>query len=316
MITVLKPGLLTTVQDQGRPGWRSSGMPLSGAMDRQACAFANLLAGNPPGAAALELTLAGPTLRFEVGAFAAIAGAGMQASLDGAPLEPWTAFHVPAGSMVAFGAAAAGCRSYLAVRGGVDVPTVLGSRSTYLRAAVGGFAGRALLPGDRVPIGASGARMPRPRRLPPSLVPGQGGEVVLRAMAGPQDDLFTAEGLATLWDARWRVTPRNDRMGYRLEGPGIVHAAGADIVSDALGPGAIQVPGDGQPIILAADAQTTGGYAKIAWVIGPDLGKLAQARAGASLRFQRCSDEEAVAALRQEREALEALAAQLAAEEA
>ncbi len=308
MITVVKAGLLATVQDLGRPGHRSSGMPLSGAMDRVALSVANLLAGNAPGAAAVELTLAGGTWRFDDDAVVALAGADLKGSLDGVPVAPWSSFQARAGSLLTFGAAATGVRAYLAVRGGVDVPVVLGSRSTYTRAGVGGLSGRALVSGDRLPVGEARGRAPAPRTLPPGRRPPCGGGATLRVLLGPQDDLFTAAGVATFLSGAYRVTPQNDRMGYRLEGPPIALLGGADIVTDALVPGAVQVPGSGQPIVMGADAQTTGGYAKIATVIGPDLRLLAQARSGDLLRFARVTQAAAVRAVREERDGLEALA--------
>lgn len=310
MIAVVRPGALTTVQDQGRPGHRASGMPVAGAVDRYAHAVANALCGNPPGAAALEMTLVGGAFRFERDAYVALSGADMRGELEGRPVRAWTAFPVQAGSSLSFGSAAAGCRAYLAVHGGIDVPPVLGSRSTYARARVGGFGGRALAAGDVVPVGGGAAALPAtPRVLPDGFVPRRGGEVRLRVLPGPQDDHFAPEGLATLFGSAYRVTGQNDRMGYRLEGPAVRHADGADIVSDALGPGAIQVPGSGMPIVLMADCQTVGGYAKIGWVIGPDLAALAQARDGDRVGFLRCGDAEAVGALRAERDALAAIAA-------
>jgi biotin-dependent carboxylase-like uncharacterized protein len=311
VISVLQPGLLTTVQDQGRPGHRAFGMPVAGAADRWSLAVANLLAGNPPGAAALELTLFGGTFRFALGGYAALAGADMQATLDGAPVAPWSAFPVAAGAVLALGAARAGVRAYLAVRGGVDVPPVLGSRSTYTRARVGGLSGRALAKGDLVPVGGGDGPELGPRRLPAELTPSHGGEVVLRAIPGPQEDRFHPHGVATLFSHPFRVTPQNDRMGFRLEGPPVRLLGAADIVTDALLPGAVQVPGNGQPIVMMVDCQTTGGYAKIATVIGPDLARLAQARSGESVRFARCTQEEAVEALRAEQRSLEAVAAQV-----
>jgi biotin-dependent carboxylase-like uncharacterized protein len=311
VISVLQPGLLTTVQDQGRPGHRAFGMPVAGAADRWSFAVANLLAGNPPGAAALELTLLGGTFRFALGGYAALAGADMQATLDGAPVAPWSAFPVAAGAVLALGAARAGVRAYLAVRGGVDVPPVLGSRSTYTRARVGGLSGRALAKGDLVPVGGGDGPEPGPRRLPAELTPSHGGEVVLRAIPGPQEDRFHPHGLATLFSHPYRVTPQNDRMGFRLEGPPVRLLGAADIVTDALLPGAVQVPGNGQPIVMMVDCQTTGGYAKIATVIGPDLARLAQARSGESVRFARCTQEEAVEALRAEQRSLAAVEAQV-----
>jgi biotin-dependent carboxylase-like uncharacterized protein len=312
VISVSSPGLLSTVQDAGRPGYRAFGMPVAGAMDLRAFAIANLLAGNPPGAAALEMTLLGGTFRFERDAYVAIAGADMRPKLEGAPVAGWSAFRVRAGSVLAFASAMEGCRTYLAVRGGIDVPLVLGSRSTYVRAGVGGLAGRALVRGDALPIGAAAAANPlRNRNVAFELVPRHHAESRLRVLLGPQDDRFSPEGVNTFLESRYTVTNRNDRMGYSLEGPLIRHAAGPDILSDGLLPGAVQVPGSGMPIVLTADCQTTGGYAKIASVIGPDLPKLAQARRGDAVRFVRCTMEEAVAACRGERARLQAIAARL-----
>jgi biotin-dependent carboxylase-like uncharacterized protein len=309
VIAVLKPGLLTTIQDQGRPGWRAFGMPVAGALDRRAWALANVLAGNSHGAAALEMTLAGGTFRFEREAFVAVGGAEMSGTLDGAPVETWSAFPVRAGSVLAFGAAVRGVRTYLAVHGGIDVPLVLGSRSTYVRAAVGGFAGRALAAGDLLPV-APGAPPPFPvRRLPPRLVPRAApGARRLRVLLGPQDDRFLRESVETFLRSDYTVTNRNDRMGYVLEGPAVRHVDRADIVSDGLLPGAVQVPGSGMPMVMMADCQTTGGYAKIAAVIGPDLPELAQARRGDMVRFEQCTLAEAVAAVRREQAMLRAAA--------
>ncbi len=311
MISVIAPGLLTTVQDEGRPGYRACGMPVSGALDPYAYAAANLLAGSPPGAAALEMTLLGGTFRFERNAFAAVTGADLGATLDGAAVAPWSSFPVRAGGVLACGSAASGCRAYLAVHGGIDVPPVLGSRSTYARAAVGGLAGRALAAGDVLPVG-TGPGAPRPRALSPRLAPRYGGEVRLRAVPGPQDDRFRPEGVATFFASAYKVTNRNDRMGYQLEGPAVLHAGGADIVSDALLPGAVQVPGNGLPIVMMADCQTVGGYAKIATVAAADLPALAQCRLGDVVRFERCSLDDAVEALRRERRRLDALAVAVA----
>lgn len=309
MITVMKAGLFTTVQDAGRWGYQAYGMPVAGAMDRYAYRMANILAGNPADAAALEMTMAGDTLRFETAAYVALCGADLGATLDGARVEPWTAFAVPAGSVLACGWAAAGCRAYLAVSGGVDVPTVLGSRSTYTRASVGGLEGRQLRAGDSLAVGPAAAATGMPLALPAEYRPDYGGEAVLRVLPGPQDDHFTAEGLATLYGGAYTVSDEADRMGYRLEGPQIKHSGKADIVSDALPQGAIQVPGHGMPIVMMADRQTTGGYTKIGTVIGPDLAKLAQAKPGDTVRFAACTDDEAVAALAAEGKSYENMAA-------
>jgi KipI family sensor histidine kinase inhibitor len=310
-IAVEQPGLLTTIQDQGRPGYRAFGMPAGGALDARAYALANLLAGNAPGAAAVEMTLRGATFRFERDAYVAVAGADMRAELDGACVETWSAFPVRAGGVLRFSGAAEGCRTYLAVQGGIDVPPVLGSRSTYARAGVGGLGGRPLARGDVLPVGSAPPRSATPRRLGARFVPRRGRGLSLRVLLGPQDDRFSREGVATLLGSAYSVTDRNDRMGYQLDGPAIRHARGPDIVSDGLLPGAVQVPGSGMPIVMMADCPTVGGYAKIAFVVAADLPDLAQARRGDTVRFARCTLREATAALRRERALLEAAAMSL-----
>ena len=302
MITVMQPGLLTTVQDQGRWGYQAYGVPVAGAMDRYACRAANILVGNAPEAAALEMTLMGGSFQFTEAVWVAICGADMEATLDGQPLKNWSAFLAPAGSELTFGFAVSGCRSYLAVRGGFEVPLVLGSRSTYTRGRIGGVAGRALRAGDVLQAVAleANAKTPQKRRLPQSCIPSYVGEVTLRVLLGPQDDFFTPQGLETFLGSAYLISDEADRMGYRLQGDKIEHKGKADIVSDALCFGAIQVPGHGMPIVMMADRQTTGGYAKIGTVIGPDLALLAQAKPGDTVRFAACSEEEAIEALRQE----------------
>jgi biotin-dependent carboxylase-like uncharacterized protein len=309
MISIVTAGLFTTVQDAGRWGFQAYGMPVAGAMDRYAYNLANILAGNRPGAAALEMTVTGDTLRFEKPAYIAVCGADMRPTLDGVPIAPWSALFVPAGGTVSFGYAVNGCRAYLAVRGGLDVPVVLGSRSTYTRAAVGGLEGRRLKAGDTLAVGAADLSDTRPLTLPDEFKPAAGGDITIRVLPGPQDGHFTAAGLETLFSSVYAITDEADRMGYRLDGPRVEHVGKADIVSDALPLGAVQVPGHGMPIIMMADRQTTGGYTKIGTVIGPDLAILAQAKPGDTVRLRRCDDEEAVAALRNERERCAAVAA-------
>jgi biotin-dependent carboxylase-like uncharacterized protein len=245
-----------------------------------------------------------------VDALVAITGADLQAKLDEVPIAPWSSVAVPAGSTLAFAGARGGVRGYLAVRGGVDVPQVLGSRSTYTRARVGGLQGRALAKGDvlrvgtvTTPSGPAGA----PRALPSSLVPTSGREVRLRVLLGPQDDLFPPESLQTFLGATFTISNRNDRMGYLLDGPTLRHARGADIVSDGIVPGSVQVPGSGIPIVMMADCATVGGYTKIATVISADLPRIAQAKAGDRVQFERCTYREAVAALRERVAWLEAV---------
>ena len=302
MCTVTHPGIMSSIQDRGRLGYRAFGMPVSGVMDRYAYTMANILAGNGRDEAVVEMTLRGGRFTFSSEAYVAVCGADMQAKLNGKKIRNWSGFYVPADSELAFGYALTGCRAYLAFSGGIVVPQVMGSRSTYLRAGLGGYHGRALQAGDVLEIARVESLPVRPNELARQAVPAYGNDLRLRVILGPQDDLFTEGAVATFLNSPYTISPRNDRMGYLLEGQALTHKGGPDIVSDALCPGAIQVPGSGMPIIMMADCQTTGGYAKIATVIGPDLAKLAQAKAGDRVSFVACSDAEAVAALIAEQE--------------
>lgn len=298
MITVMNSGLFSTIQDTGRWGYQAYGMPVAGAMDLFSCQVANLLVGNQPQAAVIEMTLSGGSFRFEQECYVAIAGSDMEATMNGVPVANWSAFCVPAGGELVFSYAVTGCRTYLAVYGGIDVPLVLGSRATYTRAGIGGLEGRTLKCGDILKAGRGVEKSAMPRILDEQYIPQYASEIKLRVLLGPQDNLFTAQGIQTFFSATYTISTDADRMGYRLEGPAVEHNAKADIVSDALCQGAIQVPGHGMPIIMMADRQTTGGYTKIGAVIGSDLALLAQARPGDTVRFIECTDEEAVAALR------------------
>lgn len=300
MFSVRKPGQLTTVQDLGRAGYRAFGMPVAGAMDRYAYTMSNILAGNETGTAVLEMTMVGGVFTFHSEAYLAVCGADMQGRLNGREIRNWSAFPVPPDSELSFGCASQGCRSYLAIFGGISAPLVLGSRSTYARAAIGGHDGRALKAGDVLETGSCGALPRGSKFLSPPTIPVYTSELNLRVIPGPQDDMFSESGLTTFFSSSYTVSARNDRMGYHLEGPRVQHKNGADIISDSLCQGAIQIPGSGLPIIMMADCQTTGGYAKIGTVIGPDLAKMAQAKLGDTINFAVCSDVEAVAALRAE----------------
>ncbi len=300
--TTINPGFYTTIQDEGRWGYQAYGMPVAGAMDRYAYRVANLLAGNQANAATIEMTMLGAAFKFDENQLVAIGGADMQAKLDGESVSNWSSFLAPKGSELRFGYAVSGCRAYLALRGGIQVPSVLGSRSTYTRAKVGGLQGRALQQGDSLDIGRDFGREVRPRVLAAAFIPRYAQQIGIRVLPGPQDDMFTTEATATFFRSEYTISDEADRMGYRLEGPKISHVGKADIVSDALPLGAIQIPAHGMPIIMMADRQTTGGYAKIGTVIGPDLTKLAQAKPGDKIRFQKITEPEAVEALRQERE--------------
>ncbi|MCE5228160.1 biotin-dependent carboxyltransferase family protein [bacterium] len=302
MITILSPGPMTTVQDEGRWGYQGFGMPPAGAMDRYAYRVANLLAGNRPGAAALEMTIGGATLRFDRPHVAAICGADMGARLNGKPVANWSSFSANSCDELRMNFAATGCRAYLAVQGGINVPAVLGSRSTCTRAGIGGHHGRQLRAGDSLPIGSEFDRDIRLQALCRSFIPEYRNPIEIRVLSGPQDDYFTPAGIETFYWKTFKISYDADRMGFRLDGPEIEHRGSPDIVSDALCTGSVQVPGHGRPIVLMADRQTAGGYPKIATVIGPDVSCLAQGRPGDRVRFVRCSEEEALGALRAERD--------------
>jgi len=290
-IEVLRPGLLTTVQDRGRIGYQKFGVPVSGAVDEVALRVGNILVGNPQGAAGLELTALGPQLRFLDGAVVALSGAEVEGDLDGRRVPWYQSFLVRAGQVLDLRTCARGLRAYLAMAGGIDVPSLLGSRSTCLVAGFGGFRGRALLAGDVLRVGAPPA-LPGDlcgRGVPEKWRPRDTSPATIRVVLGPQDGAFTAEGCRTFLESIYRVSPHADRMGSRLDGPLIAHRASADLISDWVPLGGIQVPGDGKPIILLADRQTTGGYPKIATVIGPDVPLAAQRRPGDLLRFRAVS---------------------------
>ena len=294
-LTVHDGGVLATLQDFGRFGWQRAGISASGAMDAVAMHIANRLAGNAPGVAVIEAAMTGLAFSADVPLRIALAGAEGAFTIAGAPAAPWRAHDVPAGAEVRIGAARTGLRFYLAVAGGFAVAPVMGSLSTHTRSALGGFHGRALAAGDRLPVVAPPVAGPC-LSLPAARRPDTGGPV--RVVMGPQDDAFTAAGLETFLAAVWRLSVRADRMGCELEGPAIGHRAGFNIVSDGIVNGSVQVPGHGRPVVLLADRQPTGGYPKIATVIGPDLAKLAQRRPGEEIRFRAVGADEAEAIAR------------------
>jgi biotin-dependent carboxylase-like uncharacterized protein len=298
VLEVLDPGLLTTVQDGGRRGWARYGIPPSGPMDTAAFAAANALMGNPPGTAGLEITLTGPVLRAWRDMLIAVCGAEFALQAGRLPVPTWHAVFVRAGYLIRFGERRRGARAYLAVSGGVATPPFLGSRATYLPGAFGGLAGRSLQRGDRIPLGPdpvrdiitrAGAAWPTHRR--PAYAPNPRVRVVL----GPQDAAFSPEAVNRFLTTPYEIASEADRMGIRLAGAEI-EAATPGIVSDGLVTGSIQVPPDGQPIVMMVDHQTTGGYPKIATVIRADLPLLAQALPGAQVAFTAISLEEALSA--------------------
>ena len=308
---VISPGPLTTVQDAGRTGYAARGFRTCGAADGYAMRIANLLAGNPQaaGAAVLEMTLQGGKYQFDGDAVFALAGADMPAALDGRPVPAYTPLLARAGQVLAIGAARSGLRGYLAVFGGVDTPPVLGSRSTDLKCRMGGLDGRALKAGDVLPIGAAPAMVEQRwqqicakganRPLGTARTPARpwrflGGRKLplFRAVPGPQTDAFTAVGQAAFVHGVYALTADCDRMACKLQGPQIETVDGSDIVSDGIVAGSVQVSANGQPIVMLADHQTTGGYAKIATVISADLSAMAPLRPGEKLYEELMLDSE------------------------
>ena len=294
-VSVIDSGLFTTVQDRGRWGHQSSGVPVGGAMDWVAHRTANALVGNDADAAALEGTLTGPKLRFEQHTTFAIAGADLGATLDGSWVPHSAPVSAPAASVLRFATKESGARVYIAFDGGIDVPRALGSRSTHVLSRMGGCDGRILLPGDRLGLGA--ARATRAPRAGGRAAFRPGGGAQLRVIPGPQDDYFQADALDLLQKTRFIVSPQSDRMGYRLRGASIPRVANREMISDAAFTGAIQVPASGEPILLMADRQTTGGYPQIAVVITADLPLAAQLAPGDWIEFRLCSRVEAISAL-------------------
>lgn len=288
-LVVVSPGIGATIQDGGRPGWQRFGVPVSGALDRVGLAAANIVVGNPPTAAAIECLYTGITLSVDAAPVRiAVAGAGCSieiASSSGAKRSAATCESVTLnpGDHMTVRRGPGSIAAYLAASGGIDVPLALGSRSTYLRAALGGVCGRRLEPGDRLQIGASPADAVSAEHALPGIDLSARDRV--RVVLGPQDDRFTARAVETLRSATYTVTSASDRMGLRLDGPRLEHTDGADILSDGIPPGAIQVPGSGLPIIMLADRQTTGGYTKIATVVSADLPLLGRIGPGARLGF-------------------------------
>jgi antagonist of KipI len=289
---VISPGSFTTVQDRGRYSFIDRGVPPSGALDLFALTVANHLVGNPAGAAALEITMMGPALEVLAEADVALTGAAMALTVNQEPAPGWQSIRVKGGDIVRIRQAKSGCRAYLSVTGGIDVPVVMGSRATCVKAKIGGFEGRPLRKGD-VLGRVQEESLAKPRKLPADFIPAYSQDVVLRAVAGPQDEAF-AHGLETFFKSVYEVTPEADRMGYRLQGPPVNHDAGfpQSIISEPTMPGNVQLPADGQPIILLVE-QTTGGYTKIATVISTDLSKIAQAVPGNRVRLLRVTLEEA-----------------------
>jgi len=293
-LTVVKAGMLTTVQDLGRRGYQGLGVPVAGPMDAYSHRLANQILGNDPMAAALEITIMGPELVADGDVTCAITGARIETTVDGLQVPFDEPFRVRSGSRLRCGQRMKGARMTLAVAGGFEVPPTLGSRATHLVSRMGPFGGRALRPGDVLPIGNT---TPGPRGGGVPLALPDGGAHV-RIVPAVHRDRFTDGAWGLLQQARFIVSPQSNRMGYRLDGPVLAHVQGADILSEGMPPGAIQVPASGQPILLLAERATTGGYATIANVISADLPIAGQLAPGEWIQFDVVTHAEALTALR------------------
>lgn len=309
-VRVLTGGLQTTVQDLGRSGHQSQGVPVGGAMDRTALRLANIVVGNDESDAALEASLIGPALVFDHETLISLAGGDLEATVDGLTVPVWHAIWVPAGATLRFGRPRVGCRAYVAVAGGIDVPPVFGSRSTYLRARFGGHEGRALKPGDVLPLGRPSAHAQRIARelrsdagkataarwsVTTLLRPRYSDEVAVRLVAGAHTGALSAASRDALGGATFRVSSSSDRMGYRLEGATLSLRQPMELLSEGVVFGTVQLPPGGSPIVLMADAQTTGGYPRVGEVASVDLPLVAQLKPGDRLRFRLVSLEDAQA---------------------
>jgi biotin-dependent carboxylase-like uncharacterized protein len=307
MLEILKPGLSTTVQDLGRPGYYHLGIPLSGAMDRYALVAANLLVGNDAGAAGLEAVFMGPEIRFSADATVAMTGADMPPKVDGVEQATWTAFTVKAGQVLSFGFLKSGARAYIAVAGGIDVPVVLGSRSTYPLGALGGHEGRPLKAGDTLTLGIAEGGIKEGNSVPASLRVGPGASPVLRVLPGLYWHRLTETAGKQFFEDSWKVAPEADRIGYRFRGGRPMEfepreqpfGAGSDpsnIVDSCYPYGSVQIPGGTEPIVLHRDAVSGGGYFMIGTVISVDMDLIGQLQPHQAIRFAAVDMAQALAA--------------------
>jgi biotin-dependent carboxylase-like uncharacterized protein len=318
-LMIEQPGLLTTVQDLGRPGYYHVGIPQGGAMDQESAQAANKLVGNSPDQGVLECTYMGPSFTVDAPTTIAVTGAAVPVLVNGTTHPAWTRLELGEGDAVKFGVIKGGARFYLAVRGGIDVPEVLGSRSTYSIGRLGGLHGRKLEAGDVVPVGSPTGELPSMREIPESYRPSTSSSQELRIAWGLYDHLLTKEGRRRLIEEEWTLTPVADRMGLRYQGPGVEwiereqpFGAGSDpsnIVDAGYAVGSIQIPGGTQPIVLHRDAVSGGGYAMVATVISADMDLLARAAPGTLTRFRAVSMEEALEARRKRAQRLEEIQA-------
>lgn len=301
---ILNAGVLSTVQDLGRFGVMKNGFTQSGVMDLRSAKLANLLVNNDFGCAVLEMTLVGITARFHDEHIIALSGADFGAVINNEPIKTNKAYKVKKGDVLKIGSAKSGVRAYLAVSGGINVPKVMNSYSTNLKSAIGGYQGRKLMSGDIIEVFGRDIydrvytdMLFKNAELEPAVY---SKDITVRAVLGPQEDMFTVEDIRTFFSAEYKVTPQSDRMGIRLDGTPLKSKNGVDIISDGIVFGSVQVPENGMPIVLMADHQTTGGYAKIATVISADLPLLAQAKPNDAVHFKQIDVKAAEKAAKEE----------------
>ncbi|HIT66822.1 MAG TPA: biotin-dependent carboxyltransferase family protein [Candidatus Merdisoma merdipullorum] len=304
-VRILKGGMMTTVQDLGRTGYQSQGFSVAGVMDVRSFKIANLLLDNPENEAVLEFTLIGPTLEFTSATIVAITGGDFQPTVNGEPAPMYTALYMDKGDILKFSSARTGSRGYIAFSSYLDIPVVMGSRCTNMKSGIGGFKGRKLQAGDYIGFRIKRRYLPffLSRKL--ELDEFEQEEAEIRVVMGPQDDLFSRQGIDTFLNSEYTVTSDFDRMGCRLEGPFIATKGGSDIISDGIAFGSVQVPSHGKPIVLLSDRQTTGGYAKIATVASVDIPKVVQRKTDHKIRFRAITVQEAQALYLKEIEELD-----------
>jgi antagonist of KipI len=288
LFKVHRPGLFTTIQDLGRYGFQRYGVPVSGAVDSYAFQVANLLVKNNSNDAGLEITLQGPELEFLHDNWIAITGANLSPMLNGEGVTCWQTQKVQKGDILSFGRIRSGCRAYLAIRGGINVPVVMNSRSTFVRGGLGGIEGRTLKQGDVV-TGFDAEPLKTAFTLPSDLVPSYSNKLKVEVVLGPQSEYFTNEGLETFLSSEFTLTTEFDRMGNRYAGPPIEQITELNMVSDAIPPGSIQIPPAGKPVVIMRDAQITGGYPKIGVITTPDISLVGQAKPNDRIRFSKTS---------------------------
>ena len=306
-VIVKDSGPLTTVQDSGRFGYQKFGMPTAGVMDKYSYKIANLLVDNKEDEAVLEYTLKGPKLKFENDAIIAVTGAESIVKVNGEKIKMWQSHYIEKGSVLEISPAKQGLRGYISFKNGLEIPEIMGSKSTYLRGNLGGYEGRKLKDGDVLKINKKVSRESYALKSLEKKYRPDFSQKKIRVILGPQDDYFTQNGISKFFNGEFKVSTQADRMGYRLEGPEIEHKDGADIISEGIAEGSIQIAGNGKPIIMLADSQTTGGYTKIATVIKSDIDIVSQKRPGDLISFEKIDLKKAQKLIKKRKEIYESI---------